>query len=170
MGAPAFVPDGILGLAFPSSSKFIGKSPLFHTLYNEGKLSQPMFSLKLTSSGGELYVGGTNEALYIHSTLVFAPVTNPVSANARLHGCILRFPFQVLWQLKIDNIRVNGKIVLTNVAAVIDTGSHFIIGDLHRVLALHAAAGGGAYMGNLRGPGYYTCELRSILVPLIDSL
>jgi cathepsin D len=168
MRAPEFAPDGVLGLAFPSYSKFIGGSPLFHTLYNEGKLSEPVISLKLTSSGGELYVGGTNKDLYFHDTLVFTPVTNPVSANARLHGCILRFPFQVLWQLKIDNIKVDGAIVLTNVAAVIDTGAHFIIGDMHRVLALHAAARG-AYV-DLRGGGYYTCELRSILVLLIDSL
>ena len=166
MGASEFAPDGILGLAFPSYSEFHGQSPLFHTLYNEGKLSQPVFSLKLTSSGGELYVGGTNEALYIHSTLVFTPVTNPVSANARRYGCILRLPFQGLWQLKIDNIQVNGAIVLTDVPAIIDTGSNFILGDPQRVLALHQAAGGGSYSGN----GYYTCEFRSILVLLIDSL
>jgi hypothetical protein len=84
MGASTFVPDGILGLAFPSFSGFHGQSPLLHTLFNEGKLSQPVFSLKLTSSGGELYIGGTNRALYVQNTLVYTPVvTNPVSANAR---------------------------------------------------------------------------------------
>jgi Eukaryotic aspartyl protease len=160
MAASKFAPDGILGLAFPSYSKFIGGSgPLFHTLYNEGKLSEPVFSLKLTDSGGELYVGGTNKDLYFYNTLVYVPVTNPVSVNARLHGCILRFPFQVLWELKIDYIQVNGHIVLTDVAAVIDTGAHFIIGDEPRALALHDAGRGGAYTGNLRGRGYYTCEL-----------
>jgi cathepsin D len=83
MRASEFPPDGILGLGFPSLSDFHGQSPLFHTLFNEGKLSQPVFSLKLTASGAELYIGGMNEALYIDSTLVYTPVTNPVSASTR---------------------------------------------------------------------------------------
>jgi cathepsin D len=58
-------------------------TPLFHTLFNEAKLPQLLFSFKLTASGGELYVGGMNEALYIDSSLAFTPVTNPVSVNAR---------------------------------------------------------------------------------------
>jgi hypothetical protein len=169
MEASEFPADGILGLAFPSLSGFHGQSPLLHTLFNEGKLSQPVFSLMLTSSGGELYVGGMNEALYTHSTLVFTPVTDPVlvSANARRYGCILRLPFQGLWALKIDSIKVNGMVVLTDVTAVIDTGCNFIIGDPQRVLALHQAAGGGSY-----GRGYYTREFRSlqVFVLLIDSL
>jgi len=78
-----FAPDGLLGLAFPSHSKYHDQSPLFHTLFSEGKLPEPVFSLKLTDSGGELYVGGMNEALYIDSTLAFVPVTNVVRVNAR---------------------------------------------------------------------------------------
>jgi cathepsin D len=170
-----FAADGLLGLAFPSLSLFHGQSPLLHTLYNEGKLSQPIFSLKLTDSGGELYVGGTNEALYAQSTLVFAPVIIPaVSANARRYECILRVPFQAYWHLRIENIKVNGAIVLKNVPVVIDTGAHFIIGDNRRLNKLHRAAGGGPYRG--RGAytgqylGYYNCEFRLILVLSIDSL
>jgi hypothetical protein len=83
MGTSLFPPDGVLGLAFPSFSKFYAKSPLLHTLFVEGKLSQPVFSLKLADSGGELYIGGTNRALYDESTLVYTPVTSPVSASAR---------------------------------------------------------------------------------------
>jgi hypothetical protein len=68
--------------------------------------------------------------------------------------------------VKIDDIKVNGDIVLKDVTAVIDAGAHSItIGDPERVLALHLVAGG-SYKGN----GYYTCEFRSILVLLIDSL
>jgi hypothetical protein len=84
-----------------------------------------------------------------------------VSANTRRYGCIvLKLSFQGLWEVKIDNIKVNGDIVLTDVTAVIDTGAHSIIGDPERFLALHLAAG-----GSYRGNGYYTCEFRSILVP-----
>jgi cathepsin D len=168
MAESKFPPDGILGLALPSLSIFQSQSPLFLTLFHEGKLSQPVFSLKLTSSGGELYLGGTNEALYIHSTLVFAPVTNPaVSANVRRYGCILRLPFQGLWALKIDNIQVNGVVVLADIPAAIDTGSNLILGDRRRVLAVHEAASGGIFN---RGSPYFTCEFRSILVLLIDTL
>jgi hypothetical protein len=44
-----------------------------------------VFSLMLDTSGGELYVGGTNEEYYIPSTLVYTPVIIAVSAslNAR---------------------------------------------------------------------------------------
>jgi hypothetical protein len=70
-------------LGFPSLSDFQGQSPLLHTLFSEGKLPQPVFSLKLTDYGGELYVGGMNEALYVESSLAFTPVTNMVSVNVR---------------------------------------------------------------------------------------
>jgi len=93
-----------------------------------------MFSLKLTNSGGELYVGGMNKALYIDSSLAFVPVTSVV-----------------YWELKIDNIKVNDKIILTNVPAVIDSGSHFFWGDPSRVAVLHQTGGGKAFED-----GYYT--------------
>jgi hypothetical protein len=158
MGASELAPDGIFGLAVLSYSGFHCQSSLFHILFHERKLSQPMFSLKPTYSGGKLYVCGMNEVLYIHSALVFTPVTNPavVSANARRYGCILTLPFQGLWEmnLKIDNIQVNGVKVLTDVPAVINTGSHFIIDNPQRVLALYHGAFGGEVYQN----GYYTCE------------
>jgi len=123
-----------LGLAFPSLSDYHDKSPLLHTLFSEGKLPEPVFSLKLTDSGGELYVGGMNEALYIDSTLAFVPVTSVE-----------------YWELKIDNIKVNDKIVLTDVPAVVDSGSHLFWGDPSRVAVLHQTDGGKAFEN-----GYYT--------------
>jgi hypothetical protein len=73
------------------------------------------------------------------------------------NGCILRFPFQALWQLKIDNIKVDGEIVVTDIPAVIDTGADLIIGDLRRVLAIHRAAGGRSFAS--KGMSiYYTGE------------
>jgi cathepsin D len=70
--------DGILGLAFPSLSTFPA-DPLFQTLVSENKVSDAVFSFQLSSSGGELFIGGTNEALYQKDTLAYADVTKRVS-------------------------------------------------------------------------------------------
>jgi hypothetical protein len=75
------------------------------------------------------------------------------------YGCILGLSFQKFWELKIDNIKVNDKIVLKDVPAILDTGSHLFWGDPSQVLALHKAEGGKAFED-----GYYTCEFRSTLI------
>jgi hypothetical protein len=63
-------------------------------------------------------------------------------------------PFRFFWELKIDN-----KIIMTDVPTIIDTGANSIFGDSSRVLALHQA-----YSGKAFEDGYYTCEFRSNLV------
>jgi hypothetical protein len=42
----------------------------------------------------------------------------------------------------MDDVRVNDKKVLENVAAVLDTSSNFIYGDLERVAELYRPLGG----------------------------
>jgi len=52
-----------MGLAFQSISKF-NASPVFQTLISEGVVTSPVFGLKLAPSGAELFLGGTNSALF----------------------------------------------------------------------------------------------------------
>jgi hypothetical protein len=70
-------PDGMLGMAFAPLSTYPA-SPVFETLVDEEKVTEPVFSIKLIPAGGELYLGGTNEALY-SGNIIYTPVTEEVS-------------------------------------------------------------------------------------------
>ena len=65
-----------MGMAFQSISSF-GASPVFQSLVSQGKVN-PVFSFKLSSSGAELYIGGSNSALYT-GDFTYASVTQQVS-------------------------------------------------------------------------------------------
>jgi Eukaryotic aspartyl protease len=56
----------LMGLAYPSISN-IGQAPFFNHAIVHGAVSSPMFGFKLASTDSELYLGGTNEALYLGS-------------------------------------------------------------------------------------------------------
>jgi len=113
-----FPADGLFGLAFPSLLK-IGVDPLFESLIKQGRLINPTISLKLTSSGAEMYVGGVNSMLY-HGDITYTPVTHP------------RF-----WQISVDDVRLNGNTIFESVPAIFDTGSNHILGDWNRVSELY---------------------------------
>ena len=66
-----------MGMAFQSISTY-GASPVFQTLVSESQVSGSVFSFKLSSSGAELYVGGSNSALY-SGDFTYTPVTQKVS-------------------------------------------------------------------------------------------
>jgi len=80
-----------------------------------------------------LYIGGVNEELYT-GDITFVDVQT-----------------KGFWEVIVDDIRVNDKLVLRNVVAIIDSGANFIFGDPHRVLKLHQAYGGKAFKN-----GFYT--------------
>jgi len=61
-----------------------------------------------------------NKAFFFPHSLDFTPITDPDFS-----------------ELKIANIKVNDKLVLTDVSTIIDTDAHFIYGDPLRVLTLH---------------------------------
>jgi len=115
--------DGLLGLAFASVSDF-GAYPLLASLIAQNRLMNPKFSLKLSSSGAELYVGGANNMLY-RGDITYTHVTHVG-----------------FWQVSIDDVRVNGNIILENVPAIIDSGANFIYGDSNRVAELYRPIGG----------------------------
>lgn len=60
-----FPADGLMGMGFQSISVY-NAPPVFQTLISEGVVTSPVFGFKLaaSSSGSELFLGGTNSALY----------------------------------------------------------------------------------------------------------
>jgi len=127
--------DGLLGLAFPFIAKF-PHSPLFESLDKQNRLINTRFSLKLSSTGAEMYVGGANSMLY-NGEIAYTPVTHPG-----------------FWQVSMDDVRVNGNIILENIPAIFDTGSNYIFGDWERVSELYRSLGGS--LEEYKGFGYYS--------------
>jgi len=61
--SPRFAPDGLLGLGFQGISAY-NAQPVLQTLVANAQTTEPVFGFKLASCGSELYIGGTNSALY----------------------------------------------------------------------------------------------------------
>jgi len=57
------------------------------------------------------------------------------------------------WQVSMDDVRVNGRKLLENVPAVIDTGANFILGDWDRVAEFYRQLDG--KLVEHAGLGYY---------------
>jgi cathepsin D len=66
-----------MGMGFQAISSYRA-SPVFQTLVAQGGPASAVFAFKLASSGGELYIGGTNPALY-SPPISWASVTKQVS-------------------------------------------------------------------------------------------
>jgi len=82
-----------------------------------------------------MYVGGANGMLY-NGAITYTPVTHPG-----------------LWQVSMDDLRVNDEKILVNTPVIFDTGSGFIFGDWERVSALYGRLGGTLKIQ--KGFGYY---------------
>jgi cathepsin D len=65
-----------MGMAFESISVY-GASPTFQTLISQGEVTSPVFGFKFDTSGSELFLGGTNSALYT-GDFTWVPLTSEV--------------------------------------------------------------------------------------------
>ncbi|KAF9220331.1 acid protease, partial [Gyrodon lividus] len=128
-----FAGDGLLGMA-PQSDTMANHRPFFQTLVSQGQTDEPVFAFSLAAPEPELYLGGTNPDRYT-GDFTWAPVIPPGH-----------------WRVNIDSVVGNGQNVLTNVLAVIDTGSVAIVGPPAHVAALYATVGGIRVPTN---PGFY---------------
>lgn len=79
--------DGLMGLAWPQLSAF-SATPFFNTLISEKAVDSGTFGFKLSSSGAELFLGGTNSALYTGS-FNWIPVTTKVCISSLLWAVIV---------------------------------------------------------------------------------
>jgi len=74
-----------MGMAFQSISRFHAP-PVFQTLISEGVVTSQVFGLKLASSGSELFLGGTNGALFT-GDFTWVPLANQVSDGPKTSIC-----------------------------------------------------------------------------------
>lgn len=55
--------DGLLGLALPNASH-LNHTPWFYNAKSQGAVSEGSFSMKLTNTSSNLFLGGTNSTLF----------------------------------------------------------------------------------------------------------
>ncbi|KAH9996195.1 aspartic peptidase domain-containing protein [Russula vinacea] len=79
-----------VGLGFQSISQF-NASPLFQTLISEGVVTSQVFGTKFATSGSELFIGGTNSALYTGS-FTYLPLTVKAAWQASFTPTIIGDP------------------------------------------------------------------------------
>ncbi|XP_059958712.1 pepsin A-like [Mesoplodon densirostris] len=124
--------DGILGLAYPSISSS-GATPVFDNIWNQGLVSQDLFSVYLSNddeSGSVVQFGGIDSSYYT-GTLNWVPVT-----------------FEGYWQITVDSITMYGEpIACSNgCQAIVDTGTSLLVGPTDAVANIQS------YIGASEGP------------------
>ena len=75
-----------MGMAFESLSIY-GVNTTFQKLISEGKLDSPVFGIKFSTSGSELFLGGLNTALYC-GEITWIPLTVVVSQIFNRSKCV----------------------------------------------------------------------------------
>jgi cathepsin D len=110
---------GLMGMGFQSISEY-NAPPVVQTLVKTGKTTVPVFAFKLSDSGAELTIGGTNNALY---TGGFTAV--PVTQEGYVFTAVLALRFthpmsDRYWQVDLDAVLVGTTKALGTTSAIID--------------------------------------------------
>ncbi|EMD33591.1 hypothetical protein CERSUDRAFT_117693 [Gelatoporia subvermispora B] len=133
--------DGLLGMAYPGISN-LKQSPFFNTAFSQKKAANNVFAMKLAKTASELYIGGTNSALYTGSIEY-----HPLSTSNRF------------WQIGNAKALVGSKVINSGFQTIIDSGTTIMYGPPAAVKAFYAAIPGSAvYSGST---GYYTFPCNS---------
>ncbi|KAH8987990.1 acid protease [Lactarius hatsudake] len=135
--ADFFLPDGLVGLAFPSISPYQA-TPFFLTLAAQGSLPSNTFGFYLANEGSELFLGGTNNKLH-DGDFTYVPVTK-----------------EGYWETNLDALYVNGKKVAGVRDSIIDTGTTIILGDTETVKTIYKHIPGSKPAPAEIGAGLYT--------------
>jgi cathepsin D len=75
------MPDGLMGMGFQAISR-CNAPPLFQTLISAGVVTSQVFGFKFATSGSELFLGGTNSALYT-GDFTWIPLTVEVCSSPK---------------------------------------------------------------------------------------
>lgn len=128
--------SGLMGMAFKSVSRY-NANPVFQTLISEGKTTKGVFEFKLSSSGAQLYIGGTDSSKHSGS-FTYADITH-----------------EGYWQVELDSISVDGSEVIDSSSCIIDTGTTLLVGDHDAVQSVIDAIDGAQSAPEVYGPGLY---------------
>ncbi|KAI0630212.1 protease [Trametes polyzona] len=111
--------DGILGLAFPAISN-MKANPFIQSAKWERAIKHAVFGMKLAKLGSELYLGGTDAALY----------TGAVEGHAVTGSGF--------WQIAGASVSAKGQAAVSGFQTIVDSGTTLIYGPPHAVAALYA--------------------------------
>ncbi|XP_049635690.1 pepsin A [Suncus etruscus] len=119
--------DGILGLAYPSIASS-GATPVFDNMWNQGLVSQDLFSVYLSSndqSGSVVMFGGIDSSYYT-GNLNWVPL----SAEG-------------YWQITVDSITMNGQTIACSGScqAIVDTGTSLLSGPNNAIANIQSSIG-----------------------------
>ncbi|XP_019369439.1 PREDICTED: embryonic pepsinogen-like [Gavialis gangeticus] len=118
--------DGILGLAYPDLASG-GLIPVFDNIMNQNLVQHNVFSVYLSRdrTGSMLMLGGMDES-YFTGNISWIPV-----------------PYQGYWQISIDSIIVNGKVIAceSGCQAIVDTGTSLLVGPSSDVSSIQKVIG-----------------------------
>lgn len=117
--------DGLLGLGYETLSVNHATTVL-DNMYNEGVISEKVFSFKLGDSDGEdgeLLFGGIDSALYT-GDITYVPVVE-----------------QAYWEISLDGVSVEGKTYGSNTKAIVDSGTSLLTGPTADVAEIASKLG-----------------------------
>ncbi|RPD62690.1 acid protease [Lentinus tigrinus ALCF2SS1-7] len=132
--------DGLLGLALPAISN-LGHDPFFFTAVSQETAPQGVFSFKLSQSGSELFIGGTNEDLY--------------TGDIEYHDLSSSNGF---WQIGGGSVSVNGKSAASDFDTVIDSGSTIISAPTSAAKAFWSRVSGSKVYDESQGLYSFPCN------------
>ncbi|KAG9121485.1 Type I transmembrane sorting receptor [Ceratobasidium sp. 392] len=127
--------DGIMGLGF-SAISYIGAPTFFENLVSQKIVKSPVFSMYLALDGSELYLGGTNSALYT-GDITYSSLTS-----------------KTYW-LTNGSSSVDGKVAYSG-GMIIDSGTTLMVGEAKSVKAWWQSVKGANPCTSCGGEGYYT--------------
>ncbi|XP_044068239.1 pepsin A-like isoform X3 [Siniperca chuatsi] len=131
--------DGILGLAFQTIASD-NVVPVFDNMVKQGLVSQPLFSVYLSSEqGSEVVFGGIDSSHYT-GQITWIPLSSAT-----------------YWQIKMDSVTINGQTVACSggCQAIIDTGTSLIVGPTSDINNMNAWVGAST---NQYGEAVVSCQ------------
>lgn len=136
--------DGLIGLGFQSISVY-NQPPLFQSLASAGQLDSSVFSFKLSTSDSELFLGGTNDALY-SGDITYTDVTQ-----------------EGYWQVQMDSLSLvandsTATQMSGSTASIIDSGTTLVLGDKTSVAAFYGNVTGAKEIEGQSGMWSVPCD------------